>query len=278
MDQPPSRPEEQPEETPPTTTLGEWNGAIDRALARGAADDGARMVQIVLAHLPRHLATYQRLLLCTWQLKRWNEGEDWARRLLQADPGNPIAWQAIAAATEERGRRAQAQAMWQRAFAMSPYAPEIRAGLARTSLDDPEALTLDLAALAMLYLRGGRWEGAARLYRQLVKADPRRIDFQICLMVALWQNGAGEEAYALARHLVQNRPHLLLAWVVLDAIGDQDDQALAEHPIRTMDPDGEYVSGWLGLPIVTPAMTTPPTLIVRADEGAWLVAYGELAA
>ncbi len=106
--------------------------------------------QIVLIRMPRHLATYQRLLRCTWRLKRWREGEDWARRLLQADPGNPTAWQAIAAAAEQRGRRAQAQAMWQRAFAMNPYAPEIRAGLARTSLDDPEALTLDLACLAMI--------------------------------------------------------------------------------------------------------------------------------
>ncbi len=92
-------------------------------------------------------------------------------------------------------------------------------------------------------------------------------------MVALWQNHAGEEAYALARHLVQNQPYLLLAWVVLDAIGDEDDQALAQHPISSMDPDGEYVSQWLGLPIGTPAMHSPPEFEVNLNEAAWLASY-----
>ena len=259
------------------TALADWSRAIDRALARGEPEEAARMAQVILHHLPRHLATYQRLLHIAWMLTRWDVGEDWARRLLQADPGNPLAWQALADAAEQRGQRAQAHAMWQRAFEMSPYAPEIRAGLARTSLDDPDALALDFASLAMIYLHGLRWESAARAYRQLVKADPRRIDFQLCLMAALWQSRAVEEAYALARHLVQSQPHLLLAWVVLDAIGDENDQALAQHPISTMDPDGEFAGGILGVPVTTHAVTTPLTLHVAPDEAEWLASYLEAA-
>ena len=78
------------------------------------------MAQIVLRELPRHLATYQRLLRMAWALKRWDEGEDWARRLLQADPGNTLAWRSLARAVEQSGRRGQAHAMWQRAFEMAP--------------------------------------------------------------------------------------------------------------------------------------------------------------
>jgi tetratricopeptide (TPR) repeat protein len=259
------------------TPLAEWNRAIDLALARGEADEAARMAQIILDHLPRHLATYQRLLRITWVLKRWDEGEDWARRLLQADPGNPWAWQALATAAEQRGQRAQANAMWQRAFEMSPYAPEIRAGLARTSLDDPHALALDFACLAMIYLRGLRWEPAARAYRQLVKADPRRIDFQLCLMVSLWQNHAHEEAYTLGRHLSQSQPHLLLAWVVLEALGDANDKALAAHPITSMDPDGEFVATLLGTPATHFTTTTAPMLHVDPVEADWLASYLEAA-
>lgn len=259
------------------TALADWNRAIDHALRTGAGEEAARMAQLILHHLPRHLATYQRLLHITWVLKRWDEGEDWARRLLQADPGNPWAWQALAAAAEQRGQRAQANAMWQRAFEMSPYAPEIRAGLARTSLDDPNALTLDFACLAMIYQRGLRWEPAARAYRQLVKADPRRIDFQLCLMAALWQSHAHEEAYTLARHLLQSQPHLLLAWVVLDAIGDKNDQALAQSPISSMDPDGEFVSNRLGASIVTHALNPEPVLQVDPVEAEWLASYLEAA-
>ena len=227
--------------------LTDWNTALEQAIMRGALDDAAALAQALLLHLPRHLATYQRLLRITWMLRRWEEGEDWARRLLQADPGNALAWQCLARAAEQRGRRAQSQAMWQRAFEMNPYAPEIRAGLARTSLDTAHALALDLACLATLYLRGRRWEEAAQTYGVLVKADPRRIDFQLCLMLALWQSARGDEAYALARHLVAEQPYLLLAWVVIDALGDENDQALAHHPLASMDPDGDYLRGVLGV-------------------------------
>ena len=50
------------------------------------------------------------------------------------------------------------------------------------------------------------------------------------------------------RHLTQRHPHLLLAWVVLNALGDVDDRALARNPIMSMDPDGEFTRQWLGIP------------------------------
>jgi tetratricopeptide (TPR) repeat protein len=242
---------------------------MDRALARGEPLAAAALAQIVLRAWPRHLATYQRLLRMAWALKRWEEGEDWARRLLQADPGNALAWRALARAAEQRGRRGQAHAMWQRAFEMAPYDPETRAGLARTSLDEPHALALNLACLGTLYRHGQRWEHAAGVYRQLVKADPRRIDFQLCLMLALWQSRATGEAYALARHLVQSQPYLLMAWVTLDAVGDENDQALARHPITSMDPDRDFAAGVLGIALAR----EPVMLAVTQAELAELEAY-----
>lgn len=257
--------------------MADWNRAIDLAQARAEPEVAARLAATVLQQTPRHLATYQRLLQITWAMKRWDEGEDWARRLLQADPGNALAWRGLARAAEQRGKRGQAHAMWRRAFEMHPYDPEIRAGLARTSLDDPHALALDLACLAAIYLRGLRWEAAARAYRQLVKADARRIDFQLCLMLALWQSRAVEEAYALAHHLVQSQPHLLPAWVVLDATGDENDQALARSPVETMDPGGDYMSSVLGVPVPSRAEAAPVTLAVTSEEAAWLASYLEAA-
>ncbi len=261
-----------------STTLAEWSREV---AARLQADDPLGAVaraQVILKSLPRHLLTYEQLLHVAWRLNRWEEGEDWGRRLLRADPGNALAWRALAQAAEQRGQRAQAHATWQRAFEAAPYEPEIRAGLSRTALrtgkdhnlveDDPNALLLDLACLAQLYLRGYRWERAAAVYRQLIQADPRRIDFLLGLLVALWQQRARQEAYDLARHLTRQHPHLLLAWSVLDDLGDADDRALARNPLATMDPDGAFVRAWLGLPYERGRVE----VVVSPEEAALLTA------
>ncbi len=255
-----------------STPLADWNVRIDRALQEENPRQAVALAQVIVSHLPRHLPTYQRLLRAFWMLKRWDEGEDWGQRLLRADPGNALAWRALAMAAEQRGQRAQACAIWQRAFEANPYEVEIRAGLSRTSLRAPDddrqtataqdSLLLNPACLATLYLRGFRWERAARLYRSLIQADPRRIDFQVGLVAALWQQRASKETYRIARHLVQGHPYLLIAWVALDATGDENDKALARNPIEMMDPDRNFVSEWFGLQYDG----RPATLLVNARE------------
>jgi tetratricopeptide (TPR) repeat protein len=234
--------------------LAAASAALDAALTADDPQGAAQLAQPILKAWPRHLATYQRLLTAAWRLQRWDEGEDWGRRLLRADPGSASAWQALAMAAEQRSQRAQAHAAWQRAFEAEPYAAEIRAGLSRTMLrtadraDDAAVLMLNLACLARLYLKGYRWARAAALYRQLIHAAPQRIDFQAALLAALWQQRARQEALELSRELSQQQPHLFLAWVVLEDVGDVNDKALARNPLTSMDPAGEYTSRWLGLP------------------------------
>jgi len=222
--------------------------AMELRLSLGEPEAAAALAQVVLVRVPRHLATYERLVRAAWMLKRWQEGEDWARRLLLADPGNAMAWRSLAFAVEQKGMLNAARSMWRRAFQSHPYDPEIRSGLARTHHQSGEQLGLDSAALAVLYARAGRWVHAANAYRRLVKAEPKRLDFQVSWMVAAWQQGARQEAYQLARHLTARSPHTLMAWVVLATLGDTDDRALARHPIQSMDPDGEFVQAWLRLP------------------------------
>lgn len=222
--------------------------AMEMHIAAQEPEAAAALARMVLIRFPRHLASYERLIRIAWVLKRWQEGEDWARRLLQADPGNGIAWRSLALAVEQKGMLNAARSIWRRAFQCNPYDPEIRSGVARTNLDGGDRLRLDGAALAGLYFRAGRWSHAASAYQRLVKAEPKRLDFQVNWMAAAWQQGARQEAYQIARHLTKRSPHVLLAWVVLAALGDVDDRALARNPIQTMDPDGEFVQGWLRIP------------------------------
>ncbi|MCB0085315.1 MAG: hypothetical protein KDE47_30455, partial [Caldilineaceae bacterium] len=63
-----------------------------------------------------------------------------------------------------------------------------------------------------------------------------------------------------------HHPHLLLAWIALQALGDEDDKALASAPIAAMDPDGEFVSSWFAMHYERP----PTVLTVTATEAALL--------
>lgn len=239
----------------------------------------AALAQVVLRYLPRHLPTYQRLLRTAWMLQRWEEGEEWAKRLLRADPGNALAWRALAMAAEQRGQRAQANATWQRALEAAPYEPTIRAGLSRTTLRPLEgqatlagegpAVMLNLACLATLYLHGLRWDRAAATYHLLLQAEPRRVDFQVGRLAGLWQQRARQSAYRLARQLTEQHPHLLIAWVALRSLGDDDDRALARNPIDQLDPDGDFVSSWFGVHYES----QPVTLEVTTTEAALLQTY-----
>lgn len=240
--------------------LAALSKAMELRLATGEPTAAAALAQVVLLRVPRHLASYERLVRSAWLLKRWQEGEDWARRLLQADPGNPTAWRSLAFAVEQKGMLNPARSMWRRAFQCHPYDPEIRSGLTRTHHQDNQHLGLDSAALATLHLRAGRWAHAASAYRRLVKAEPKRLDFQVNWMVAAWQQGARQEAYQLARHITMRSPHTLMAWVVLATLGDTDDRALARNPIQTMDPDGEFVQAWLRIPWDRPSTPLRVTL------------------
>lgn len=231
------------------TPLAVWNGAMEGCLQENRPEHVIRLAQVVLRQLPRHVPTYLRLMRALWDLRKWEESELWARRLLQIDPTNALAWRSLGRAAEQRNDRTQANLILRRAFECDPYEPEIRAGLRRTSLIGERTLELNLACLATLYLRGQRWQQAADSYRTLLQADPRRVDFQSGLLLALWQGRDPQESHTIAQQLRRAYPHLLLAWAVLDATGDDNDRALAHQPLVSMDPDGDYLRSWFTLPI-----------------------------
>jgi len=228
------------------TTLLDWQRAIHHTFQDGRPREAAELANVVLQHWPTHLSTYQQMLQIAWQLDHWREGADWARRLLRSDPGNALAWRSVARAAEESGERAPASAIWQRAFEAQPYDGTVRAGISRTTLDHADALALNLASLAAIRLRSRCWSHASAIYSHLIQTEPRRSDFQVAYMVALWQQGAHQEAYRWARHLSSANRHLIMPWMVLHETGDDNDKALAENPLSTMDPTRTFLRSWLG--------------------------------
>lgn len=255
------------------STLSGWQRAIEHLLRDGHDDEAIALAAVVLHRLPRHLPTYTLVLRALCRLKRWGEADEWARRLLRADPGCAIAWRSLALSAEAADARPRAQRFWRRAFEIEPYHPGVRAGLSRTSLPTadeggtPAALRLNAVAIAALYLRGGHWGHAAAAYHALVAGNEGRVDLQVGWMLALWQQGEVQDAHAVAQRLTRANRHLLPAWTVLAATGHADDRALAHSPLSAMDPSGCYIAARLN----RPAPVAPPVpLSIDPDEAALL--------
>ncbi|MFZ1755592.1 MAG: tetratricopeptide repeat protein [Caldilineaceae bacterium] len=248
-------------------SLADWNQAIDDLIQNRQAEDAIGRIRTVLKNLPRHLPSYFRLLQAIWLLRRWDEGEDWALRLLRADPCNELAWAVLANAAEQRGSLSEARGFWSRAFENAPYNRYIRAGMVRTSPGKADPLHLTPVALASLCRMDGRWDRAVAFYTSLQTEYPRRTDIQCARAESFWRAGQLEEALRLSSHLVHREPNLLIGWVVSMQIGDETDRALALAPLAALDADGEYMAVRFGVEL---APEQPATIGISSQEAAWL--------
>jgi tetratricopeptide (TPR) repeat protein len=250
-------------------SLAAWNQAIDDLIQRRRAEEAIPRIRTVLKNLPRHLPSYFRLLQAIWILRRWDEGQDWALRLLRADPCNELAWAVLANAAEERDAPGEARGYWKRAYEQAPYSPHIRAGLVRTTPNQIDPLHLTSNTFAALCRMDGRWERAAEQYRALQQEFPRRVDIQCALLESLWRAQRQSEALHLAAQLSRREPNLLIGWVVSAQVGDETDQALAQAPLASLDADGEYIAVRFGADLVS---VKAATINVSREEAAW---FGE---
>jgi len=247
--------------------LAAWNQAIDDLKLISLAEEAIARIRTDLHNLPRHLPSYFRLLQAIWLLRRWDEGEDWALRLLRADPCNELAWGVLANGAERQGNLVDARRYWNRAFENAPYNQYIRAGMVRTTPGKAEPLQLTPVAFATLCRMDGRWARAAELYTALQQERPRQMDLQSTLLESLWRAQRQEEALRLASHLVRMEPNLLIGWLVSTQVGDETDHALAQAPLAALDADCEYMSVRFG---ATLAPDRPASIGVSKEEAAWL--------
>jgi len=252
---------------PSQISLAVWNQAIDELIQNWRAEEAIPRIRTVLKNMPRHLSSYFRLLQAIWLLRRWDEGQDWALRLLRADPCNELAWGVLANGAEQRGNLAEARRYWQRAFENAPYNQQIRAGMVRTSPGKVDPLQLTPAAFATLCRMDGRWERAVELYTPLQQEHPRQTDLQSALLESLWRAGRQEEALSLAARLVHREPNLLIGWLVSAQVGDETDQALAQAPLAALDADGEYMAVRFGADL---APSRAASIGISSEEVAWM--------
>jgi tetratricopeptide (TPR) repeat protein len=231
--------------------LATWGAAIDNALDQGKAEQATALAQLLLRKHARHLPTYERIIQLCLIARRWAEAREWGLRLLRGDPTNALGWAAVAFADERQSGPRKAHQAWQRAVDLDPYNPEIRAGWQRTApvptgdsmADGPP---LGQATLAFLHLRARRWPSALALLTPLVRQVEAEPAFQAGRLLALWRTDERGPTRYLAEQLTDANRGLLVGWLARADVGDENDKALAQGYIESLDPDGEYAARWLG--------------------------------
>ncbi len=244
-------------------SLAEWMEVLDLHLAEGRLEAAAIVLRGLLAQRPLHLPAYERALSVTWQMGSFRECESMALRLLSADPLNLAAYTVLASLAAQRTgpRSEKTTRLWQTVWHLKPLDLQIR----KHWLAVNGNLELDLPALGFLRMYGRHWPEAAALFGELSARFPEREEWRLAWLISLWRGYQREEAWTMARSLVDRNRYLLACWHILSVVGDQADQAIAQTYITMLDPDGSHTRQMLGFEFV-PAGSTVPQLEAPASN------------
>lgn len=146
----------------------------------------------VLAAKPDHVEARVQRATALINLQRGEEALAEFRRALEQDPENPLLRQRHAEALEHLGRSAEAR--------------QERAQVARLSHED-QARSEVLSRQAEQLLARGNAAGAAELYRELLRLDPRSTDTRYQLAAVLGELRRFEEALPLFAEVLEEAPH-----------------------------------------------------------------------
>jgi tetratricopeptide (TPR) repeat protein len=107
----------------------------------------------------------------------------------------------------------------ERAYEMEPYNTAVREELlelySRSKWPEPDRLGVTRAALARFYCKGELYEQAVAELRQLLEAEPERIDLELLLVEALWHTDQRIEVNERCLRIVEELPYCLLANALL---------------------------------------------------------------
>jgi tetratricopeptide (TPR) repeat protein len=176
------------------------------------------------------------------------------RRVLSADPEEPVAYAGLGAIYEERGLVEEAIWQMERAMELSPRNAEIRRALRnlyekRGGLHS-RRVKMTRGALARGYMRGHLYPKAIGEIRDIVQAHPHRLDLRVALAQALWHDRREQDAAAVCQGILDDLPNCLKACLMLGQVwlnSDKDERARSLLQVcQTLDPDNEVAQNLLG--------------------------------
>ncbi len=137
------------------------------------------------------------------------------RRVLSADPEDPVAYTSLATIFQRQGLISEAAWHLERAYELVPDNMQTRKDLLRLYAERdgkyPSRLRLTPGALARLYFREGLFTQAISEFRTIASESPRRLDARVALAEALWRADQVHQSSQVAQDLLQALPYCLKA-------------------------------------------------------------------
>jgi tetratricopeptide (TPR) repeat protein len=257
-------------ETDVEQQLRELLETAQTALEDGRHQETIATCRYVLQHFPDAVTALRLLGEAHLEDGRASEAAQSFDRVLNFDPYNVLARVGLAVIAEDRGDDERALAQFRLAWEVQPGLPQLRNELVRLYRKRYGAggrLRLTRVALANLHARNEDLPRAIQQFRELRAEDTSRPDLALGLVEALWRSGADDEATALCRQILAERPQTVRALLLIGAL--TSDPAEAERAFgaaRGLDPDGNLARGLLALRDV-------PALRAHVAEPVSLPAY-----
>lgn len=242
-----------------------------RLVRAGQPREAIAVCRRILQAFPKYIGAYCALGQATLALGNKPQAMELFRRVLSADPENLSAYTGLAAIHEQQGQDDEACQALERAVELAPGDQELRQRLrqlyARCGLPI-ERLKMTRAALARTYLRGQLYAKAIQELRELVAADPRRLDLRVALAEALWHDNRYEDAAVVCQGILAELPNCLKANLILGRVWlntDQDSWARAYlQRAQSLDPDNAVAQALFGSRSALPPRTA--RLPLRAED------------
>jgi tetratricopeptide (TPR) repeat protein len=189
-----------------------------QAVSSGEHEKVAGIALHVLQYFPQNLKAKLYLGEAYVAAGRLPEACDVLREVCASDPENVVAQVGLSGIAERQNQLTQAITHLEQAIEMRPDMADLRTRLVnlyRRSARNDVYLQLSRVGLARLFVRGRMFEQAIDEFRQLVEAQPQRIDIAVALIEALWRYGDESEAVKRSEELLEEHPTTLKAHLIV---------------------------------------------------------------
>ncbi len=255
---------------------------IEGMLAAGKGDEAAAHSRYILDFYPKHVGAYRLFGKGLLDQGRSDGAADIFYRVLGVAPDDTEAHLGLATIAEENGNLLRAIGHMMCAYEAQSQNTAIHAELKRLyRLRDgaePSKIQLTRGALARVYLKGRNYAQAVDEVRAALEENPERMDLQVVLAQALWQNGQRVDAVETCQRIVEKLPHCLQANVTLHefwrSAGRDDTAATHLRRVEGVDPHlareirgraGESAGRALTIPVLDYVPPTPDEAIGAPD-------------